>query len=166
LATPSQGPRSRSQTTAALAGGWLHTGDLGYLDEDGYLVMTDRKKDILSTSGGKNISPQKIETLLKLDRTVEQAVVIAEGRPYVTALIVPNFAEVAAFLQREGLPPTGPGEAVRLEAVRGLYQGVVDRVNEGFDSYEQIKRFALLPEEITESRGGVTHTLAPCTGRR
>jgi long-chain acyl-CoA synthetase len=146
-------------TAETLKDGWLHTGDLGYLDEDGYLIMTDRKKDILVTSGGKNISPQKIETLLKLDRLVEQAAVVAEGRRFVSALIVPCFADLAAYCARAGIKFTEPAEMVERPEVRELYQGIVDEVNRGLDSFERVKRFTLLPHEFTAESGEMTYTM-------
>jgi long-chain acyl-CoA synthetase len=146
-------------TAETLKDGWLHTGDLGYLDEDGYLIMTDRKKDILVTSGGKNISPQKIETLLKLDRLVEQAAVVAEGRRFVSALIVPSFADLAAYCARAGMDFTEPAEMVERPEVRELYQGIVDEVNRGLDSFERVKRFTLLPHEFTAESGEMTYTM-------
>ncbi len=146
-------------TKDALNGRLLHTGDLGYLDSNGYLVMTDRKKDILSTSGGKNISPQRIETFLKGSRYVEQAVTIAEGRRYVTALIVPNFGELSALHVREGLPSSTSDELIEEHEVINLIQGIVDGVNEQLEGFEKIKKFTLLPKELTVDSDELTPTL-------
>ncbi len=147
------------ETREALEGGWLHTGDLGYLDKDGYLVMTDRKKDILTTSSGKNISPQRIETLLVQNRYVEQAVIIAEGKKFVSALIVPNFAELDSFCTGKGLPRKGKSDVCEMVEVDELFGEIVDRVNEKLDNFERIKRFAILPNELTIDGGELTHTL-------
>ena len=147
------------ETREALEDGWLHTGDLGYLDSDGYLVMTDRKKDILSTSGGKNISPQRIETFLKESRLVEQAVTIAEGRRFVTALIVPNFTELSALRAREGLPCLPPAELVNSRDVIERFQEIVDRVNQRLEGFERIRKFTLLPAELTMEADELTATL-------
>jgi long-chain acyl-CoA synthetase len=146
-------------TAETLKDGWLHTGDLGCLDKDGYLLMTDRKKDILVTSGGKNISPQKIETQLKLNRLVEQAAVIAEGKRFVSALIVPAFAELASYCSKAGIEFTGPAEMVEKPAIKELFQGIVDKVNGGLDNFERVKKFALLPQEFTAESGEMTYTL-------
>ena len=143
----------------ALENGWLHTGDLGVIDAGGYLVMNDRKKDILVTSGGKNISPQRIETLLKLNRLVEQAAVIAEGRHFVSALIVPAFAELANHCRQAGIPYASPEEAVETAGVKALFQGIVDEVNRELDGFERVKKFALLPREFTAEADELTFTL-------
>ncbi|MDT8272893.1 MAG: long-chain fatty acid--CoA ligase [Desulfomonilia bacterium] len=147
------------ETKIALEDGWLHTGDLGYLDRDGYLIMTDRKKDILSTSGGKNVSPQRIETFLKESRLIEQAVIIAEGWRFVTALIVPNFAELSVLHTKEGLPPLSPIELIGQGDVIARYQEIVDRVNQRMEGFEQIRKFTLLPAEFTLESDELTPTL-------
>jgi long-chain acyl-CoA synthetase len=146
-------------TAEAIKDGWLHTGDLGCLDKDGYLLMTDRKKDILVTSGGKNISPQKIETLLKFNRLVEQVAVVAEGKRFVSALIVPSFAELGGFCSRSGIEYTSPEEMVERSEVRELFQGIVEEANRQLDSFERVKKFTLLPREFAEESGELTSTL-------
>jgi long-chain acyl-CoA synthetase len=147
------------ETAAVLRNGWLYTGDLGYLTEDGYLVMTDRKKELIKTSGSKYISPQRIETLLKLNRYVEQAVVVAEGRKFPSMLIVPSFEELKKFCSEKGLEYRGPHEAIEMSQIEELFQAIIDKVNENLDGFEQIKRFTLLPEELTVESGELTHTL-------
>jgi long-chain acyl-CoA synthetase len=155
-----QGYYNRPEESAAtLAGGWLHTGDLGYLDDNGYLLMSDRVKDILVTSGGKNISPQRIETLLKLNRYVEQVAVIAESRNYVSALIVPDLQEVSAFCAREGIPCESRLEAIEREEVKELFNEIVESMNGELERFEQVKRFSLLPDEFTVESGELTSTL-------
>lgn len=143
----------------ALRDGWLRTGDLGVIDAGGYLVMNDRKKDILVTSGGKNISPQRIETLLKLNRLVEQAAVIAEGRHFVSVLIVPAFAELANHCRQAGIAYASPEEAVEAAGVKALFQGIVDEVNRELDGFERVKKFSLLPREFTAEADELTFTL-------
>ncbi len=147
------------ETREALREGWLHTGDVGHLTGDGYLVMTDRKKDILSTSGGKNISPQKIETLLLLSRFIEQAVIIADGRRFVSALIVPNFAELSVFCTGRGLKVAGKRETCRMGEIETLFGEIIDEVNKDLEGYERIRKFALLPDEFTVDSGDLTSTL-------
>jgi long-chain acyl-CoA synthetase len=148
-----------AESREALREGWLHTGDIGKLTGDGYLVMTDRKKDILSTSGGKNISPQKIETLLLLSRFIEQAVIIADGRRFVSALVVPNFAEVSVFCSGRGLKVAGKRETCQMGEIETLFGEIIDEVNKGLEGYERIRKFALLPDEFTVDSGDLTSTL-------
>jgi len=143
----------------ALAGAWLHTGDMGYIDEQGYLVMTDRKKDILVTSGGKNISPQRLATLLRISRFVEQAVIIAERRRFVSALIVPDFLQLKQFCADASIKYTVPDDMVKTPEIVKLYQAEVDKVNNKLDSYEKIKSFVLMPQELTAEAGELTYTL-------
>ena len=144
-------------TDEAIRDGWFHTGDIGRVDEEGYLVITDRKKELLVTAGGKNIAPQPIEQQLKQHALVAEAVLIGDRRPYVTALLLPDFAALAAAL---GGPPAEDREAlVGRSDVRGLYDPVVEGVNAGRPSYEQIKRYRLLPAELSIAAGELTPTL-------
>jgi len=123
--------------------GWFRTGDVGELDEDGFLKITDRKKDLIITAGGKNISPQNLENALKASRFVSQALVVGDRRPYVTALITLDPAEVA----QDGRDP------------QELVQELVDEVNRDRVRVEQIKRFAILPRDFTQEDGELTPTL-------
>ena len=146
-------------SSEALEGGWLHTGDMGYIDGQGYLVMTDRKKDILVTSGGKNISPQRLEILLRTSRFIEQAVIIAERRRFVSALIVPDFLQLKQYCLGAGIEYSVPGEMVKKPEIIKLYEAEVDKVNSMLDSYEKIKSFVLMPQELTAEAGELTYTL-------
>jgi long-chain acyl-CoA synthetase len=146
-------------SSEALEGGWLHTGDMGYIDGQGYLVMTDRKKDILVTSGGKNISPQRLETLLRTSRFIEQAVIIAERRRFVSALIVPDFLQLRQYCLGAGIEYSVPGKMVKEPEIIKLYEAEVDKVNSRLDSYEKIKSFVLMPQELTAETGELTYTL-------
>ncbi len=131
-------------TAAAFAeDGWFRTGDVGELDADGFLKITDRKKDLIITAGGKNIAPQNLENALKTSRFVSQAIVVGDRRPYVTALITLDEAEVAA----SGRHP------------QELVQELVDEVNRDRVRVEQIKRFVVLPRDFTQEAGEVTPTL-------
>jgi long-chain acyl-CoA synthetase len=123
--------------------GWLRSGDVGEIDEDGFVTLTDRKKDIIVTAGGKNLAPQNIESSLKSSRYVSQALVVGDRRPYVTALITLDEAEVAK----------ANGD------VRALVQQAVDEVNRDLSRFEQIKRFAIVPREFSAEEGEVTPTL-------
>jgi long-chain acyl-CoA synthetase len=123
--------------------GWLRSGDVGAIDADGFITITDRKKDIIVTAGGKNLSPQNIENSLKASRVVSQALVVGDRRPYVTALITLDEAEIA---KANGDP-------------RALVQQVVDDTNRNLSRFEQIKRFAIVPREFSAEEGEVTPTL-------
>jgi long-chain acyl-CoA synthetase len=122
--------------------GWLRTGDVGELDEDGFLTLTDRKKDIIVTAGGKNVSPQNLENALKAAKEISQALVVGDRRPYLTALVTLD-AEA-------GLQP---------DAARPRIQQLVDEVNAGLSRFEQIKRFAILPRDFSAAEGELTPTL-------
>ena len=143
-------------TAEAIRDGWFHTGDIGRFD-DGSLVITDRKKELLVTAGGKNIAPQPIEQHLKQHALVAEAVLIGDRRPYVAALILPDFAALAAAL---GADPAEDRAALvaRADAAR-LYDPVVEAVNADRPRHEQIKRYRLLPAELSIAGGELTPTL-------
>jgi len=137
------------EATRAVLGqdGWLRTGDVGELDSDGFLRVTDRKKDILVTAGGKNVAPQNLENELKTSRYVSQALVVGDRRPYVAALISLDEEEVAKWRAGGG------------EDVHALVQGVVDEVNARHSRFEQVKRFEIIPRDFSIAEGEVTPTL-------
>ncbi|MEO7276249.1 MAG: long-chain fatty acid--CoA ligase [Vicinamibacterales bacterium] len=146
-------------TADVLRDGWFHTGDIGAIDADGYLSITDRKKDLLVTSGGKKIAPQPIEATLKRSPLISEAVVLGERRNFVAALIVPDFAALEKRLQSLGRPPA-PGESlIAREDVQSLYQELVDALNPTLAQFERIKRIKLLPREFTIDSGELTPTL-------
>ena len=130
--------------------GWFRTGDIGDLDDDGYLRITDRKKDIIITAGGKNVAPQNIENLLKRDPLISQAVVIGDRRKYLTALITLDPDDAPSELL--SAPVDDPAMRARVEAT-------VDKVNAGLARYEQIKKFAVLPRDLTLEDDELTPTL-------
>ena len=146
-------------TAEALKDGWFHTGDIGTIDEQGYLAITDRKKDLLVTSGGKNIAPQPIENTLKLSPLVGEAVVLGDRRRYIAALIIPDFAALERRLKDLGRAPGEREALVQREDVIGLYDEIIKGLNRDLASYEQIKRFALLPKEFSIDSGELTPTL-------
>ena len=146
-------------TAAALQDGWFHTGDIGKIDAAGYLSITDRKKDLLVTSGGKKIAPQPIEEVLKRSPLVGEAVLLGDRRKYVTALIVPAFAALERRLQDLRRPPGGRAELVKRPDVIALYQEVVDALNRELSQFERIKHIALLPSEFSIEGGELTPTL-------
>ena len=140
-------------TAEMLADGWIRTGDIGEIDEDGFLRITDRKKDLLKTAGGKYVAPQPLEFQLLHDPLVEQAVVIGESRPYVTALLVPDWAAVEKRI------PGTPEQLVDDERAHALFQPGVDALNKTLGSWETIKYFSLLPRAFSEESGEMTPTL-------
>ncbi len=155
-----QGYYKDPDATAAVLGpdGWLKTGDIGELDEDGFLHITDRKKDILVTAGGKNVAPQNIENDLKTSKWVSQALVVGDRRPYVAALITLDEAEIRRWAAERGLD----GDVAELAAhpdVQALVQGVVDDANRERSRFEQVKRFVILPRDFTAEAGEITPTL-------
>ena len=155
-----QGYYKRPESTAeTLADGWLHTGDIGELSPDGYLTITDRKKDLIVTSGGKKIAPQPLENLLKMDPLVSEAVLIGEQRKFPAALLVPDFARLEARFAAMKLRASSREELVRHPEVLRLYQEVLDRLNGSLAQFERVKRFALLPTEFTMERGELTPTM-------
>lgn len=139
--------------------GWLHTGDVGELVEGKYLKITDRKKELFKTSGGKYISPQHIENQLKLSPLIAQAMVIGEGRKFPAAFIVPNWEAVDNWCRKNNL--SGQDRALLLERAEivDLFQKEVDQVNQQLAKYEQIKQFRLIPDEWTIEGGELTPTL-------
>jgi long-chain acyl-CoA synthetase len=138
--------------------GWLHTGDVGTLDADGYLTITDRKKDILITAGGKNVSPSWIENALKVSPWVREAVVVGDRRKYLVALIGIELDTVGDWATRQRIPFTTYADlSSRPEVVR-LIAGWVQEVNGGLAQAEQVKRFALLPKELDHEEGELTAT--------
>jgi long-chain acyl-CoA synthetase len=141
-----------------LPDGWLKTGDIAEIDDDGFIKITDRKKDIIVTAGGKNVAPQNLENDLKASKYVSQALVVGDRKPYIAALITLEPDEVGKWAAEQGISG-GIEELSREERVRELIQGVVDAVNEERSRYEQIKRFAILPRDFTMDEGELTPTL-------
>jgi len=155
-----QGYYKRPEATAeALADGWLHTGDIGELSSDGYLTITDRKKDLIVTSGGKKIAPQPLENLLKQDPFVSEAVLVGEQRKFPAALLVPDFPKLEAWAERMHLRAESREHLVNLPEVQRLYQEVLDKLNHTLAQFERVKRFAVLPKEFTMERGELTPTM-------
>jgi long-chain acyl-CoA synthetase len=146
-------------TADVLRDGWFHTGDIGTLDESGYLAITDRKKDLLVTSGGKKIAPQPIENTLKRSPLVAEAVVLGDRQRYAAALIIPDFTALERRLKDLGRPPGEREDLVTREDVVGLYEEIVSGLNRELSQYERIKRFALLPKEFSIESGELTPTL-------
>ena len=138
--------------------GWLHTGDVGELDDDGFLTITDRKKDIIITAGGKNLSPSEIENKLKVSPYVREAIVIGDRRKYLTALIGIELDTVGNWATRKGLGFTTYKDLTTKPEVRTLISEWVEEVNKDLASVETIKRFELLPKELDHEEGELTAT--------
>jgi long-chain acyl-CoA synthetase len=156
-----QGYYRKGEETAAVfrPEGWFHTGDVGEIDAQGYLRITDRKKDLIKTSGGSYVAPQHIENLLKGDPFVSQALVEGDRRPYPVALITVNPEELAKLARERGLGDKPAAELVRQAAVVDRVRRTVDAVNAHLASYAQVKRFTVLPADFTQDGGELTPTL-------
>ena len=139
--------------------GFLHTGDIGTMDPDGFLTITDRKKEIIITSGGKNIPPQSVEGQLQSFSLIEQACLIGDGRNFLTALLVPNFPLLSELTRRAAIPAQSREELLKLPTVIEWFQSIVNQVNQDLAKFETIKRFELLPEPFSIEKGELTLTL-------
>jgi long-chain acyl-CoA synthetase len=137
---------------------WLRTGDVGYLDPDGYLFITDRKKDLIKTSGGKYVAPQPIENTIKRSQYVNQVVVIGDGRKFPAALIVPHMDALRAYARRQGIVAE-ESELVRRPEIVNLIEKEVESLTTDLSQYEKIKAVLLLPSELTVEGGELTPTL-------
>jgi long-chain acyl-CoA synthetase len=151
--------KNESATKETLENGWLHTGDLGRLDEDGFLYITGRKKDIIITAGGKNITPANLENGLKQNRWISQAVVIGDRRPYLVALLTLDPEEAPALAEQLGIEDADPAALSQNEKVREEIQKAVDDVNSHVGPVEQIKRFEILDHDLSQETGELTPTL-------
>ncbi len=147
--------RNPEATAEILVDGWIRTGDIGEVDAEGFLKITDRKKDLIKTAGGKFVAPQQLEAALQNDPTIEKVVVIGDNRPYVTALIIPDWQGLKSVENVAG----DPAQLVDDDRVKAIYQRRVDQLNSGLGSWEQIKYFTLLPDDFTEEAGQLTPTL-------
>ncbi|MBI3649997.1 MAG: long-chain fatty acid--CoA ligase [Acidobacteria bacterium] len=141
--------------------GWFRTGDIGQFDDDGFLSITDRKKDLLKTSGGKYVAPQPLESLIKSSRFVSQVVVIGNNRKFVAALIVPNLELVKSYAEMKGIRYGSDDELLSNAKIIDLLQRQIDKFTQETAKYERIKKIALLSKEMTAESGELTPTLKP-----
>jgi long-chain acyl-CoA synthetase len=151
--------KNEQATRETITDGWLRTGDLGRLDEDGFLFITGRKKDIIITAGGKNITPANLENGLKQNQYISQAVVYGDRRPYLTALITLDPEEIAGWARDNALDTTDVRELRNHPKVREMVQRVLDEVNSKVARVEQVKKFEILPHDLTQETGELTPTL-------
>ncbi len=147
-------------TAETIINGWLHTGDIGIWENGGYLKITDRKKELFKTSGGKYVAPQPIENQFKENPFIEQIMVIGSERKFVGALIVPAFAHLKAWMLHKGYTFTTNEQAIATPEVLAKYQKLVNQLNQPFNKVEQIKAFALLPKEWSIEAGELTPKLS------
>jgi long-chain acyl-CoA synthetase len=149
--------RNPAATAEVLKDGWLHTGDIGFVDEAGHLKITDRKKDIIVTAGGKNVAPQNLENDLKTDPLVSQAMVHGDRRKFLSALVTLDEEHARAWAVANGIAPGAPLHDDPRVVAR--IQQTVDAVNAKLPSYATIKRFAILPRDFSQETGELTPTL-------
>jgi long-chain acyl-CoA synthetase len=151
--------RNEEATREAIKDGWFHTGDIGLIDADGFLKITDRKKEILKTSGGKMVAPQPIENLLKSDRFISQAVLVGDRRRFISALIVPDRAWIESYAKLKQISYATVDDLIKNPRVVDLVRRRIEAKMTGLPSYETVKKFCLLPKELTQETGELTPTL-------
>lgn len=146
-------------TADAIKDGWFHTGDIGVIIDNKFLKITDRKKELFKTSGGKFVAPQPIENKFKESPYIEQIMIVGEDRKFTAALIIPAFSNLRNWAQKRGITATSNEELIKNQDVQDLYKQAVDKYNQFFSHIEQVKKYLLLPHEWTVDGGELTPTL-------
>jgi long-chain acyl-CoA synthetase len=147
------------ETKAAFEDGWFKTGDIGNIDADGFLSITDRKKDLLKTSGGKMIAPQPIENSLKNNPLIAQAAIVGDKRKFASVIIAPNFALLEDWARDEGIGFSSRAELVANQKVQALFSEIVEGVNQRLAHFETLKKIILVPDEFSIATGEITPSL-------
>jgi long-chain acyl-CoA synthetase len=147
------------ETAKAFEGDWFKTGDIGNIDADGFLSITDRKKDLIKTSGGKFVAPQPIENKLKMSPLVAHPAVIGNQRKFISVVICPNFAALEQWAQEQGIEFSSREQLVRNPRVLDAYQQIVNGVNQDLAHFETLKKVLVVPDDFTVAAGEVTPTL-------
>lgn len=151
--------KKEAETKEAFEGGWFHTGDIGHLDEDGFLVITDRKKDIIITSGGKNVAPQQIENLIKRSPYISNVVVTGSTRKFISALIVPDFGKLEEYARLLNITYKNKIELVKNKEIVSFILAEINKCTPNLAPYEKVKKIVLLYREFEEDKGELTPTL-------
>ena len=151
--------KKETETREAFEGGWFHTGDIGHLDDDGYLVITDRKKDLIITAGGKNVAPQPIENVLKRNPYIANAVVIGGRRKFISAIIAPNLEKLEAYAKQNGVAYIDARELVAKEAIQQFLLDEIDRATPHLAPYEKIRKILVLDRDFAVELEEMTPTL-------
>jgi long-chain acyl-CoA synthetase len=150
--------KMEEETREAIKDGWFYTGDIGHLDEDGFIFITDRKKDIIVTAGGKNVAPQPIENVLKTNTYVTDVLVIGDRRKFMSALVVPNFEKLEEYAKFNNIPYKDKQDLMKNEDIVKFLEAEIDRATPNLASYEKVKKIALLDREFTIADGEITPT--------
>ena len=147
-------------TAEAVIDGWLHTGDIGVFENDIFLKITDRKKELFKTSGGKYVAPQPIENKMKESPFIEQIVLVGDNKKMVTALVVPSFAKLKDWAKHNGVEYTSNDAIIQNATVLSTFESIIAEYNLLFNQVEQVKKFTLLPRELTIDQGEMTPKLS------
>jgi long-chain acyl-CoA synthetase len=148
-----------AETAAVFEDGWFKTGDIAKLDQDGFLAITDRKKDLIKTSGGKFIAPQPIENSLKVNQYVGEAALLGDRRRFPAVLIIPSFADLEEWARQHGVKFSSRKDLVKAHQVQSLYQGIVEDLNQNLAQFEKLKRVLVVPDELSIESGTLTPSM-------